>query len=443
MKQRAARVPFLSVARRRAVARAAALLLTSLILIAFVALQHAGAQQVVWSKQFGTSSSEAATAIALDGQGAVYVVGATCGALFSANAGRRDVFAIKYNSAGDVLWDTQFGSDQDDVPYSAATDAAGNLYVAGITDGSLYSASAGGDDAFVLKLSPQGEVLWGRQFGTDEYDFAWGIAVDAQRSALYVVGETPGDLFGTNPASIPTSDLFVVKFDLAGTQLWAHQMGTAHDDIPQSAAADGEGGVYVAGSTLDLFDSGLGGYDAFVARLTADGSVTWGRQFGTSVGDMAGAVRTHSAAGVYVAGAMGEAGEVSGPDAAFVARYDTTGTQQWLRQLNTSRTNDEEEYSGLDTACDLAADAQGNVFMVGNTGGNLFGANAGSLDMYLVKYDPQGNQVLGYQFGTAAEDGATGLAAGAAAIYVVGGTDGSLYGDSAGEEDAFVVKFTP
>ena len=119
---------------------------------------------VVWTKQFGSAGYDFTNAIAADATG-IYVVGYTTGSLAGNNAGGWDAFVWKCDSNGNVLWANQFGTAYDDFVWAITTDAAG-IYVAGWTGGTLSGSTAGGNDAFVRRYDTNGDVVETTQFGS-------------------------------------------------------------------------------------------------------------------------------------------------------------------------------------------------------------------------------------------------------------------------------------
>jgi hypothetical protein len=227
------------------------------------------------------------------------------------------------STAPEIAWVHQFGSSADD--YVHAIDSNGNIYLAGYTEGSLVPGqpNAGYDDVFVRKLDAQGNVLWTWQFGTARIDYAMGIAADA--SGVYVAGATEGTLPGQSSAG--GSDAFVIKLDAAGTHQWSRQFGTAGADGAVGVASDVTG-LYVAGYTEGTLpgQSSAGGLDAFVMMLDADGDQRWSRQFGTQDSDAAWDVSA-GASGLYVSGVT--SGTLPGQSSAgrqdgFVIKFGTT-----------------------------------------------------------------------------------------------------------------------
>ena len=122
------------------------------------------------------------------------------------------------------------------------------------------------------------------------------------------------------------------------------------------------------------------------------------------------------------------------PNDLFVVKYNSSGTKQWTKQLGTS--------SG-DRAYGVAVDSSGNVYAAGYTAGALDGSNAGSYDLFVVKYNSSGTRQWTKQLGTSGDDRANGVAVDSSDnIYVTGYTYGSLDGNTnAGSSDLFLVKY--
>jgi hypothetical protein len=224
----------------------------------------------------------------------------------------------------------QFGTSSPDHAYGISTDIGGNVYVTGHTSGGLDgNTNAGSSDLFVVKYDNGGIKQWTQQLGTYSSEFIHGIATDTSGN-VYVTGHTNGGLDGNTNAG--SSDLFVVKYDSGGIKQWTQQLGTAYDDYAQGIATDTSGNVYVTGYTW----GGLGG--------------------NTNVGS----------------------------DDLFVVKYDSEGIKQWVQQFGSS---------SPDHAYGISADTGGNVYVTGSTSGGLDGnTNAGSNDIFVVKYDSGGNK---------------------------------------------------
>jgi hypothetical protein len=219
-----------------------------------------------WSRQFGSDSTDRASAVAVDATG-VYVSGVVGGTLSGQKSlGDSDGFLRKYDPDGRELWTRQFGTSGLDEVLTMAVDRSG-VYVAGITDGMMTGQISAGDvDGFVRKYNPNGTELWTRQLGVSTYDDILGIAVSA--SGLYIGGNTTGTLRGQTSAG--GYDGVVRQYDSSGHEGWTLQFGTPRDkhDEVLSIAVDATG-IYVAGVTEGALpgQANRGNYDAFVIKL--------------------------------------------------------------------------------------------------------------------------------------------------------------------------------
>lgn len=328
----------------------------------------------VWTRQFGTASYDFATSISVDGSG-VYVAGSTQGTFpGQTSSGYEDAFVRKYDFAGNVLWTRQFGP----ATSQGISVAASGVYVAGYTGDTLPGQiSLGLVDAFVRKCDlDDGHEIWTRQFGTADFDYAFGISVDA--SGVYVAGETSGTLQG--PSNAGGQDAFVRKYDPDGNALWTRQFGTAGADMSAGISVAASG-VYVAGYTGGPLpgQTSSGGQDAFVRTYGLDGNEVWTHQFGTTWDDFAWGISV-DASGVYVAGwklctVPGTC--ATGDEVAFVRTYDLAGNALWTRQFGSLLTSAK--------AGGIWVGGPG-VYVAGYTYGTLEGqTSAGGVDAFIMK----------------------------------------------------------
>lgn len=195
-----------------------------------------------------------------------------------------DAFLRSYDRDGNVLWTRQFGTTGNDTVRSVAIAKDGSIFVSGQTAGQLGDTSFGMTDAFVMRLDRDGTVLWLRQFGTSGADEAIGVTVTAH--AVYVSGTTSGGFPGF--ASAGDFDAFVARLTLDGDIEWLTQFGAPMSDNAWKIGVAGRT-VFVGGNTSGEFPGEIswGGFDAFVAALGRDGELRWVRQFGSAGTDNA------------------------------------------------------------------------------------------------------------------------------------------------------------
>ncbi len=392
-----------------------------------------------WISQLGTAQFDTAFGVGTDASGNSYVAGDTAGTFTGqTNLGSNDAFLAQVDSSGATSWTTEFGSAANDVAQAAAVDASGNSYVTGYTSGTFSGQSnAGGTDAFLAKLDSSGKVLWVREFGSSSSDFGTAVAVDGSGN-VFVVGITSGTMPGGNIAA-GQDDYFLAKFDSSGTRQWLVQHGTSAMDDGLAVGVDGSGNSYVAGSTTGaIMGSNAGGDDAFLVKYDSSGSTLWAKQFGGSGDDDAMGLAVDSSGNAYVTGGtssgLGGHTNAGGFDV-FLAEYGSSGTRAWLTQFGTSS---DEEGNGV------AIDGSGNAYVTGYAMGSLAGTNAGKQDAFVAKVDASGNRGWTSQFGTSADDAGKAVAVDASGNVIVGGFTGGKLGSAAlGGTDAFVAQLAP
>ena len=277
---------------------------------------HDSSGSLVWERRFGVGDWNLGSVVAVDATG-LYI-----GGVFQHPDTRDvDVYVRALDSAGNVLWNHEFGDPASGEFSHGLAVAEGFAYAVGRTRGTLPGqVSAGRSDAYIQTYGPDGAVAWTRQFGSPEDDGASAVA--AVRSNAYVAGFTAGALGDQTFAGM--ADAFVRKYDASGNVLWTRQFGTTGFDRATSLVADATG-VYVAGwADGALPGQTLGEGTAFVRRFDASGNELWTFQFrplggeggidGMSVGRDA----------LFVVGPVGiHAGQL--PDDAYVARLRVPG----------------------------------------------------------------------------------------------------------------------
>lgn len=426
-----------------------------------------------------------------------------------------DAFVAKLNPAGTALvYATYLGGAGDDLATALAIDATGNAYVAGATQSANFPVSSGayqrtyrgfsGDnfvyntgDGFVAKLNPAGNALLYSTFlGGALNDLPLGIAVDTSGNAV-VVGGTQSQDFPTTTNALSqvfrgnanmgpsvAGDGFITILNAAGTSLvYSTFFGGRSKDAIAGVTLDAQNNIYVCGLTFSGdFPVTPGAYqttfrglettsnysaaagDAFVAKLTAQGTLVYNTFLGGSFREGATAIAIDSTGAAYVTGntastnfpattgaiqttyggkqGAGTTGETYYGDA-FAAKLNPAGSQLVYATYLGGR--------GDEGGLGLAVDAAGSAYITGfstspdfptsadalqKTNAGLGGQGLDALaafdvperprntgDAFLVKLSPTGALTYSSFFGGARDDAGIGLAADASGnVFVVGNT---------------------
>ena len=409
----------------------------------------------------GGSGFDRGNGVAVDSAGAAYVTGSTTSTDFPAAnplqatmAGNSDAFVAKFAADGSALvYATYLGGTDDDDARSIAVDGSGAAYVTGLTYSTnfpianpLQGAMAGTRDAFIAKLAADGSSLvYATYLGGSDSDFGFGIAVDST-GAAYVTGSTTSTNFPTaNPlqvANAGSNDAFVAKLAVDGSALvYATYLGGSSGDDGKSIAVDSAGAAYVTGVTTStnfptanpLQVTMAGTYDAFVAKLAADGSaLVYATYLGGSGEDDGWGIAVDSAGAAYATGYTGSInfpttnplqGANAGSKDGFVAKLAADGSALvYATYLGGSSD---------DAARGIAVDSTGAAYVTGSTTSTNFptanalqGTMAGNVDAFVAKLAADGSAlVYATYLGGSGIDGGNGIAVDSTgAAYVTGRT---------------------
>jgi len=194
----------------------------------------------------GTSGIDAIKDVVADASGFVYVTGSVSGALAGqTRIGGTDAFITKYGSDGTVVWTKVFGTKTTDYAESIGLGSDGSIYVAGQTLGSMNGASSGNYDVFLTKFSSAGVQQWSRQFGSGKADNALDLVVGSSEIITLT-----GHLGLSGTSGLGLADAFTASFNASGTQTAYEVFGTNSNDYGTALTEGLDGVLYMAGYTL-------------------------------------------------------------------------------------------------------------------------------------------------------------------------------------------------
>ncbi|MBN2724670.1 MAG: SBBP repeat-containing protein [Deltaproteobacteria bacterium] len=333
------------------------------------------------------------------------------------------------------LW----GSSGSDYSTMMTIDPYGNMYIAGITTGNLDGqVPFGGNDGFISKLSPVGNLLWTKLLGTSSTDGVNGIAIDSN-GKITVTGPTYGHLDGNTNSG--DSDIFIVQYDSNGAKLGTLLVGTSNTDVGNAISVDSNNNIYVTGDAGQSIngETWSGGADILLIKFDTSRNIIWTRLLGTSGIDSGKAIALDSTGNIFITGSTDRqmAGQTHyGGKDIFCAKYDSNGNLLWNRQFGTA-------LDELGRA--ISVSPAGDVYITGTTQGSLDSQiNQGDNDIFLIKYDTNGNRIWTKQWGTTHFDTGYAVASNSSEITVAGTVSNSLDGlPHSGLQDVFITRFLP
>jgi hypothetical protein len=267
-----------------------------------------------WATTWGGAGYDNAKAVTIY-SGNIYVAGTTR----SFGSGLSDIFLLKYDRKGELAWNKTWGGISYDGSWAAAADNEG-IYVAGFT----YEVGNINANTTLLKYNSTGNLLWSRTWGGAEDAVARGVAVD-RMGAVYVAGYLRG--------TTTTTKSFLLKYDQAGELTWNETFG----GVGVNAFAVGVGdGVYVDGTNETIVNN-LYRSEMFLTKFDEAGSILWSRQWGSNPINYCWSISVNGD-NIYQAGTTSDGSSNSD---AVLLNYDTSGTLKF----NVTWGKTEEEYA--------------------------------------------------------------------------------------------------
>lgn len=408
-----------------------------------------------WLQEFGSSQGDsgncACNPVAVSAGGDVYVSGGTFGTIGGAPQGASDVFLTKLSgSSGAIRWSKQFGSSGYETAHAVAVAGNGDVYIVGETDGNLQGTHRG-SDAFLAKYNKNGIQRWVRQIGSSLDDYGMAIAITS--GGVLIAGQTDGIMDGAPEGTVAHGkDAFVSKWSTSGQRLWMTQFGTDGDEIGGGFSTMGlgvgsKGAIYVAGQSTGTFAGNDATVlsDAFIARFTKKGVFVNAKQIGGPGSQEIDSLAIGPGGTVYVGGVTNEDIEdgitTAGPSSdAFLAKFDKDLNRLWLHQ---------HSVTGTEFLLSIAVAKNGNVFATGATEGDIDGAGPGEfagavLNAFALSYDAVGGYRWARQLAAGSSDFGSGIALlPNGRLVVSGSTHAALFGMvNRGKDDVFVTSMT-
>jgi hypothetical protein len=319
------------------------------------------------------------------------------------------VFSLTTSLAGKAqnwIWAKSFPGQNTDEVNAVCIDQGGNFFITGVYSSTLLAFgsntlnNSGGEDIFLTKLNANGNVIWSKTAGGSGSDGGMGVCSDINNN-LYLTGNYDSSTLtaGTNTLSnAGLSDAFLFKYDGNGNIIWAERFGGPGNDAISASVTDSNGNTFITGQ--------------FTSPVLVIGSTTLTN---------------------------------NGGDDMFCAKYDVNGNPVWAKSVGST---------SFELGNSIALDVNGNIFISGyfeapglTIGTNTL-VNAGGGNIFLAKYDNNGNVIWAKRFGGTAYDQPNSICTdGGENVYMTGSfnspaiTFGSFTLTTAGMRDVFLSKF--
>lgn len=404
------------------------------------------AQSWIWAETAGGVLPDEANGCFQDANGNMYMSGFYFSSDINfgngnslSNNGISDGFIVKYNASGSTQWASKVKGSSEDKATKCTADRFGNVFVTGYYDSpsiqfggnnndnvSNSDNNGGTFDAFIVKYNGSGSPEWYHSIGEDDDDGGASVAADSAGN-VYVTGwfratsvtlSSSVSIYNSSQATGP-SDMFLIKYDQNGTVLWARSAGGPDDDKGRGVTVDPDGNVIVTGYFKDPSITiegnnyaSNGSKDFFVIKYDSDGNLLDAKTYGGSGGEEAFACSADGNGNVYVCGNYSSSSAtfdnvtITNPgngSGSFLLKLDSDLIAVWAKGFASGSS---------DEALGCSADRYGNVAVTGIFSGNTLNIESYSLhnnggdEIYLAKYNPNGDLFWATKIGKSNDDGA-------------------------------------
>lgn len=342
-------------------------------------------------------------------------------------------FFAKYNSSGNIVWAKSAAGDGYSWANGVASEKNGNSYFGGyfnsasISFDTLVLSQIGGHDMFLLKYDPLGNIIWAKSFGDvgGNVDLM-SVATDALGNVFatgYFSTQTIAfdtfQLENSDPSQL-TTDFFLVKFDSDGIVLWAESGIGTGVEYGMGVSTDANNNVYLTGlfsssnliigfDTLTNHDSNST-TDVFLIKYDTYGNSLWARCAGGTSAEQPFSITVNALGDAFITGYFYSSSIIFGTDTlisialnnVFLFKFDSDGNESWAISQN----------SGSGVGRCVHVEPCGNIFLVGTSLSESIGFDSILLtvdtvnfdDMFIVEFNSSGDVVWGEAFSFGGDD---------------------------------------
>jgi hypothetical protein len=256
---------------------------------------------ILWTRCYGGTHKETASQLIYANEGGYVMTGKT-GSVdgdISHNNGQYDVWVVKVDWEGELVWERTFGGSRFDWANGIGLTTDGG-YIIGAGTGSsngdvncFDSLPSDWSKAWVLKLDSEGQLQWQNCYGGYYSDVVVDILQTSDGGYVFLgqisSGDGDIDCFHGTPGNSNTQDMWVVKLDVTGEMEWNRCLGGSNFDVPRFIRPMDDGGYLIGGNTtsrngdVNCNQSLPGTHTVILYKLTTQGEIEWTKCLGSQV----------------------------------------------------------------------------------------------------------------------------------------------------------------
>ena len=229
-----------------------------------------------WQKCIGDSGKDEIEFVTINNVGDFVTSGTTSSYYGSGNHGAQDFWLVKINSNGVITWNKCYGGSNFDIANSIEYTSDNGYILVGSTNSDNGDVNGNNsvqtliNDMWVLKVDSLGGVLWQKCLGGTSYDIAYSVK-ETLNGDYVIGGETysyDGDVLNVNHGS---KDAWIISINASGNIIWERCLGGIDQDIAYDIIQTTDGGFIMAGSTnSDNFNGDVYGLHGGVGTINTD-----------------------------------------------------------------------------------------------------------------------------------------------------------------------------
>lgn len=357
----------------------------------FWVLKFDANDHLIWQKTYGGSKDDKARKIIKTNDNGFAIVGhgKSADGDLGTNEGFDDVWILKLDSNGTVLWKTTTGFSGADQGFSIIQTSDGGYFVGSILDvtasgglgNSKQASKHAGGDYWGIKLNTNGTIEWRKYFGGTNTDTCYDIA-EATDGYLLIGSSDSNDVDIKNNKG--SYDFWIVKTDKSGNLLWEKSFGGTEIDEARAITKTNDGNFIIIGDTRSSnqdISHNNGGADLWALKITSQGELLWQKNYGGSSFDVGRSIKKTVNGNFLISGSSRSADNSfinKGQNDALIMEIDTNGNLLWQKTVGGTE---------IDFCYDAVELSNGSIIAVGESSSNNqdITTNKGFSDLLIIK----------------------------------------------------------
>jgi hypothetical protein len=311
--------------------------------------------EIFWEKKIGGSKTEKAYDFLQDFEGNIVMVGETNTDISDEMGISSDFFILKTNANGEVIWEKKYGGTGLDVVYSIVGTQDGGYLIAGMSNShnNDFIENYGSGDGRILKLDVNGNLEWTKNYGGSSQDVIKSIISNGDGTYTMAGSTSSSDYDLTENNGI--WDFWVFQINAMGEIIWSKNFGGSQSDFAEEVIATQDGGFLVGGYTdsqdFDVLHN-FGETDYWVVKIDNSGNLEWSKNYGGSkIDELLGLTETNSGDFGLIGYSESSDGLVSnnyGDLDVWLVKIDSLGNLIWERNYGGSGAEEGHAITSLD-----------------------------------------------------------------------------------------------